>query len=356
MNSCRVLELSGTPEEMGEAHGQLLGEEVRQVVRDVLKPAPGDARYERIVAGTKVMERFQPEPYRRELAALAKTAGVEYLDLVALQLFGDAERGKAPAGEPAPGQERLGQQCTSFAVYGPATRNGELIAGRNFDYWPESVNVYASLIIHYRPAKGHSFVTATWTGIINGWTLMNDAGLVAANNNAYGADESLEGISTCFLQRLAAETCSTVDEAVELVRRSPRAVGTVMMFAGGKPPDAVEVEFDHGSVAVRRAENGWVAAANGFRALGLERPLGAEEQASGRYGTLVGLIRANHGRIDRTMNLAAAPGVPIEGINLHSALLFPADLTLALSMGKVPACKQPYRRLRMTAKGLESAE
>jgi len=356
VNSCRVLELSGTPEKMGEAHGQLLGAEVRRVVKDVLNPDPDDERFKRIMAGTKVMERFQPEPYRRELAALAKASGADYLELVALQLFGDAERGKAPAGEPAPGQKVLGQQCTSFAAFGPATRGGELICGRNFDYWYESVNKYAALVIHYRPAKGRSFVTVSWAGVINGWTLMNDAGLVAANNNGYGSDESLEGVSTCFLQRLAVENAATVDEALEIVKRGPRAVGTVLLLAGAKPPAACEVEFDHASVAVRRAENGWVAAANGFRALGLARPLGPEESATGRYGALAELIRANHGRIDRTMNFAGAPGVPIETINLHSALLFPADLTLAVSMGRVPACRQPYRKLRITAKGIESAE
>jgi hypothetical protein len=247
-----------------------------------------------------------------------------------------------------------GYQCTSFAVFGPATRNGELICGRNFDYWYETVNKYAALVIHYRPEKGRSFVTVSWAGVINGWTLMNDAGLVAANNNGYGASESLEGISTCFLQRLVVENAATVDEALEIVKRGPRAVGTVLLLAGGKPPAAVEVEFDHASVAVRRAEGGWVAAANGFRALGLAKPLGPEENATGRYGTLSELIRKNHGAIDRTMNLAGAPGVPIESINLHSALLFPADLTLAVSMGKVPASMQPYRKLRMTAKGIEA--
>jgi len=185
---------------------------------------------------------------------------------------------------------------------------------------------------------------------------MNDAGLVAANNNGYGADESLEGIATCFLQRLAVENAATVDAALEIVKRGPRAVGTVLLLAGGQPPAAVEVEFDHGSLAVRRAEQGWVAAANGFRALGLEKPLGPEESLSGRYAVLADLLRKNHGKIDRTMNFAGAPAVPIETINLHSALLFPADLTMAVSMGKVPACRQPYRKLRMTAMGIEGAE
>lgn len=356
VNGCRVLELTGTPEEMGTAHGQLLGTEVRRVLGEVLRPESDDDRFRRIMAGTKVMEKFQPEPYRRELAALARAAGVDYMQLVALQLFGDAERGRLPAGESAPGQKELSYQCTSFAAFGPATRTGELIAGRNFDYWYERVNSFAALIIHYRPAAGRSFITVSWSGVLNGWTLMNDAGLVAANNNGYGASESLEGVSTCFLQRRVIEEAATVEEGLAVVRRGPRAVGTVLLIAGGQPADAVEVEFDHDSVAVRRAENGWVAAANGFRALGLAKPLGPDDDLTGRYGALARAIRDSHGKIDRATILINAPGVPIETINLHSAVLFPAERVIAVSMGRVPACKQTYRRLRMTAQGIESAE
>lgn len=375
----RVLELRGTPEEMGEAHGKLLGDEIRRVIREVLKPEADPERYRRILAGTRVMEKFQPEHCRREMRALAAAAGADYLDVVALQLFGDAERGKAPD-ESAPTEGRgpktegadgplrrlqpsafgpqpaVGYQCTSFAVFGPATRNGEPIAGRNFDYWYTDVNRHAALLIHYRPAEGRSFITLSWAGVVNGWTLMNDAGLVAANNNAYSSDESLEGISTCFLQRLAAERAATVAEGIEIVRRGPRAVGTVMLLAGGDPPAAAEVEFDHGAVAVRQAREGFVLASNGFRALGRETPLGPDEDASGRYGALLSLIRAGHGRIDRSMNFAAAPGVPIEGINLHCALLFPSDRTMLVSMGRTPACRGPFAKLRVTDKGVVSAE
>ena len=393
VNGYPVLELAGTPEEMGEAHGRLLGERIKRVIKDVLRPETDPARYKRIMAGARVMDRFQPEPYRREMRALAQAAGVDYMDVVALQLFGDAERGYTPgmsgvrdggaettkhtkgtkdtenAARGMSGSVSLAfsalsassavrhndYQCTNFAVFGPATATGECIVGRNFDYWYESVSRYASLIIHYRPDEGHAFVTITWAGVINGWTLMNEKGLVAANNNAYSTKESCEGISTCFLQRHIIQTAATVEKGIEIARAGPRAVGTVMLVAGGDPPDAVELEFDHEAIAVRRAERGWVAAENGFITLHSEgwRP---ESLKGGRYNTLERLIEANHGRIDRTMNFAAADGVPLSGINLHCALMFPEDLTFAVSMGKVPACRGPFRRFRMTPEGIVPAK
>ena len=352
VNGYPVLELSGTPEEMGEAHGRLLRSTIRGVIADVLRPREEPGRYERIMRGARVMERYQPDVYRREMKALAQAAGVGYMDVVALQLFGDAERGELPWEEPA----APAYQCANYAVFGPATRTGECIVGRNFDYWYADVARYASVIIHYRPAKGRRFVTVSWAGVINGWSLMNDARLVAANNNAFSANESLEGISTCFLQRLIMENAATVQEGIAIAQRGPRAVGTIMLLAGGDPPDAVEMEFDHKALVVRRAERGYVLAANSFRALGYEKPLASDRETWGRYGTLLDLIEAHHGKIDRSMNFAATPGVPLGYINLHCALFFPSDLRFSLSMGKVPAADGPFRTFGMSAHGIVAAD
>lgn len=349
----RILELEGSPEQMGRAHGELLGGLVRWVTNEVIHPE----RWRRIRAAVELMERFQPPRFRRELAALAKASGVEYMRMVALQLFGDAERFQTPDWQlPSPTDDlppRPGQLCTAYAVFGPATRTGECIVGRNFDYWPESVARAASTIIYFKPEGARPFVTLTWAGIINGWTLMNDAGLCAANNSVIGPDESPEGVSTCFVLRYIVENAASVDEGIELVRSIPRAIGTAMLLAGGSPPDAAVVEFDHSSLVVRRAEAGYVLAANTLRALGRASVLPDDEFEPGRYGRLFGLIRANYGRIDRSMNFAAARGVPIEEINLHCALLFPQDLSFSVSMGEVPAYRGTFRRFRMAPGGIE---
>ena len=335
INGYRVLHVEGTPEAMGEQHGRLLRDEIRRMVEDLV----GDATPLQMEKAM-VMERHLPARYRRELAALAESAGVNYERLVLAQLFGDVAR--AP-------------QCTSFAAFGEATETGECIAGRNFDYWDSGVSAYGAVLIHMAPEGFHRFVTVSWAGIINGWTLMNERGIVVANNTGFcAADNSLEGISTCFLLRKVAEEAGTVEDGIQIVRDAPRACGTIMLVAGGTPPDAAEIEFDHSAIAVRKAERGVVVADNSFRLLYQEEPVGDDEW--GRYGTLISLIRENYGRINSSTNLSGARGVPMEGINLHSAVLCPASLTIAVSMGKTPACRYPYRWFRMTERGIVSAE
>ncbi len=250
----KVLHLKGSPEDLGRQHGSLARDLVQRVISDVIldDAAPDTEARRELFAGAMVMERYLPEPYRRELRALAASARVDYEALVALQLFGDVQRN---------------QYCSSFAAYGPATATGELIAGRNFDYWDNGASKYAAVLIAYYPDDGIPFVTVSWAGIINGWTLINACGVVVSNNTCYSGRNSLEGISTCFMLRKVAQFAHNVEEGVEIIKNTPRACGTVILVAGGDPPNAAAVEFDHDEVAVRWAKDGWVAATNEFRLL-----------------------------------------------------------------------------------------
>lgn len=345
LNGYLVLHVAGTPQQMGEQHGRLLKAEVRRMVEDLIVRGEGGREsysYRRLLEGSRVMERFLLPEFREELHALAEAAEVDYDELVAAQLFGDVWGA---------------QFCTSFAVFGPATRTGECIVGRNMDYWDNGVSQYAAVLIHFTPDRGRPFFTVSWAGIINGWTAMNDHGLCVSNNIGYGAkSESLEGLSTCFMLRKVVQFARTVEEGVQIIEAGPRAVGTNMLVAGGHPPNAAVVEYDHAEAVARWAQDGYVMADNSFRRLYLEEPDDEEFSSYSRYGTLLRLIREHYGHIDETMNFAAAPGVPITSINLHSALLFPCRGRFRVSMGKVPACEQPYRRFRMTAQGIVSDE
>ncbi|MFW6158375.1 MAG: C45 family autoproteolytic acyltransferase/hydrolase [Planctomycetota bacterium] len=341
-----VLHVAGSPEQMGEQHGRLLRPQIRKARTALITDGYSGGRYERLIEGTKVMEKHQPPADRRELRALAEAAGIDHWDCVAMQLFGDVDRG-----QPWPwGADEAGVECTSFAAFGKATKTGELIAGRNMDYWDAGVTEYGAVLMHARPDDGYAFVTVTWAGIINGWTLMNEKGLVTANNSAYGGTNSLEGISTCFMLRKVAQHASGLEEAIALVRKGPRACGTSMLIADGDPPGAVVVEFDHRQVAVRRAKQGYVIADNSFRRLGGSGGFD-DVWFFSRYAKLKKLITRHYGKIDRTMNFAGAEGVPMSS-NLHSVMLFPKDLILRVAMGKTPAYKQPYRGFRMIEAGL----
>ncbi len=339
----RVLHVEGSPEQMGEQHGRLLKPLVQRVVKTIVRDTFGDtpANYKSLIDGARTMEKFLPDAFRRELKALAKAADVKYDELVALQLFGDVNRGRDSA------------YCSTYAVLGKATATGECFVGRNLDYWDYGVMKFGALIIHFKPDEGIPFMTVSWAGIINGWTAMNTKGICVANNTGYGARaNSLEGLSTCFMIRKIVQYSGTVDAGVEAIRATPRACGTLMLIAGGDPPKAAEVEYDHKAIAVRWAgDKGYTIGTNHFRTLYQNPPLKDDEGWGGRYKRLYELIQENYGEIDNTHCFVADPGVYM-GITLHSALLCPKTLRFRLAMGREPAPEGPYESFRLTEQGL----
>jgi acyl-CoA:6-aminopenicillanic acid acyl transferase len=352
----RILHVEGTPEEMGRQHGTLLGAQVRKACKAFITDSYVGDSYKRLMDGTKVMEKYQPEPFRKEMKALAKAAGIKYLDCVAMQMFGDVDRGhpvRAWNDWPEDDDKDNAPECTSYAVFGKATKTGELIAGRNLDFYDQEVGEYGAIIMHAKPDKGHAFLTVTYAGIINGWTLMNEKGIVTSNNTGYGWKnvDSHKGISTCFMLRYVAQFAGTLEEGIALVKKGPRACGTIMLIADGKKPDAAMLEFDHKDIVVRRATKGYVLAANSFVKFQDSTEPKDDDYFVSRYCTLRKLITKNYGKTDRTMNFAGADGVPL-GMNLHSAVLFPKDLIIRVSMGQTPAYKYRLRGFQMTQGGI----
>ena len=362
MNGYQVLHLRGTPEEMGRQHGLLMKSQVQRMIKDLLLDGECDSEKEhkRLLAGAMVMEKYLEPEFRQELKALAEAAEVDYGDLVLAQLFGDVKRATTRRytststfdNSPTDPDDDTPWQCTSYAVFGPATATGECIVGRNMDFWDQGVSEWGAVLIHFKPDRGIPFMTTSWSGIINGWTAMNSDGICSANNSSFdGKSDSLEGLSTCFMVRKVAQYAHTVSEGVRIIQETPRACGTNMIVAGGNPPEAAIVEFDHEESAVRWSEDGAVWADNSFEKL-YQTGDGYVSYYS-RAGRLKELIEDNHGSINRGMNFAAAEGVPLRYINLHSALLFPSDLRFNVSMSLKPAADHWYRPFRLTAEGIE---
>ena len=331
------------------------------MIRDLLLKGECDteAEHRRLVKGAMVMEKYLGREYRQELRALADAADVEYEDLVLAQLFGDVQRAskKSYSTSSSSDDDFSGSdpwQCTSYAVFGPATATGECIVGRNMDFWDQGVSEWGAVLIHFKPDNGIPFVTTSWAGIVNGWTAMNLEGVVSANNSSFdGKSDSLEGISTCFMVRKIAQFAHDVEEGVQIIKDTPRSCGTNIIVAGGNPANAAIVEFDHEEVAVRWAENGAICAANDFEKLYQRESATGYTSYYSRAGRLRELIEENFGEITRGDNFAAAEGVPLRYINLHSALLFPKDLRFNVSMSLKPAADHWYRPFRLTPNGVE---
>ncbi|HYF51677.1 MAG TPA: C45 family peptidase [Planctomycetota bacterium] len=346
-----MLTVRGSAKERGTAHGKLLAKEVAAVTAGVKRHFRGDD-HAKVLAGAKVMRRFIDADVLEEHDACAEAAGVDKDDLMLVQLFGDAARG-------------LGVRtfCSIFAAFGPATKDGTLIVGRNFDYTGLGLEDGLPMILQEIPTgenAGRPFVTVVCAGILNGWTAMNADGLVATNNTLFNGKDRLEGMATCFLLRKIVERAKTVEEGVKIIEKTPRACTTGMLVAGKNEKgewDARFVEFDAESLAVVEPKDGRVLGTNSRQKLpeGSWKPSG--NPTCPRYQNLLGKLKDLNAALDFDKpehNVVAAKGVYM-GINLHCALLDPAGQRFRLAVregGDKPAAEGKFRLFKIERDGV----
>ena len=128
--------LSGSPFEKGCAHGSLCRDRVMRSLETYRRkfagkgPAPFSWEDARGAA-----RRFAPAlsgafaPYAEEMRGIAAGAGIDFEDVLALNLRSEIlYSGLAPDAAPPPAE------CTAFAALLPATAGGAVLAGQTWDY------------------------------------------------------------------------------------------------------------------------------------------------------------------------------------------------------------------------------
>lgn len=299
-----VLHLAGTPEAMGAQHGVLFKQNIRFLIdgylvkgNAVISPNEADPRRAKLLAAVRRVRASLPSDFLAELDACAQAAEVDPDVLLLAQCEGDVTEAAA-AGRSSPAQA-----CSAYAAFGAATTDGRLECGRNMDYiLGADVGLHCSLVTYYRPKSGHRFANIGVAGVLTGWTLVNDQGLVVANHLGGGHRSNLDAIPTLILTRSIAQNCGTVDEALAFIRASKRMHGQIVWLAQGadaatgRPARAVAVEFDAEQVALREAEKDVLLVTNTNRIFDCALP--DADVPCGRYKKMRARMQQMYGNLD----------------------------------------------------------
>jgi hypothetical protein len=233
-----VVRIEGSPEQLGRQYGTLLADRIRTMLAEYVGDAVESGRLNPTMAArVRTMKPSLPEWYLRELVACADAAAVDEDVLLFAQCEGDI---------------RSFWGCTTYAAYGPATADGAMEIGRNFDYWGlESTDRCAVVLVYKpRPEDGYAFISVGWTGVLGGWTFLNEHGVFVACNLGGFHAKNPKGVPALVLMRMVAQKTATLDEAIALVRATPRMRGAALVIAQvgsagtGRAPQAVVVEYD----------------------------------------------------------------------------------------------------------------
>ncbi len=247
-----VLQLNGSPLEMGLQHGSSLKEEIhliRSKFIDYLSrrkwPVFGRILYWLLMVFAKTMNRYIPNLLRKEMLSVAKGANVPYCFILLLNVLDDLLNLFF---------------CSSFAI----TKDGHIICGRNLDY-----DIFTDLMTHlntvfvYKPKEGYPFLSLAWPGYVGCLTGMNVNGLVLTSHASYTFDRNRKGIPTGLLYRHALQHALCINDIDKAITSAPRTIGNNVLLASDN--EAFVLELSAKNWKRRKSEGGIITITNHYQ-------------------------------------------------------------------------------------------
>ena len=337
----RVALLSGSPEEVGKAHGELLKSEAIRCIDSVLYTF-GTAQTIRtgrwfrseLEAAYKRLAPHIPERHKRETRAMAAALDLNPELVEALNVFPELFH------------------CSGFAVFGNATVDGKLYHGRVLDYMT-TIGLQDSATTFIVNVDGQfPFANVGYAGFIGSVSGMNTEAISLGEMGGRGEGQ-WDGVPMATLMRRALEECSTLDEVMDLWKNSPRTCEYYYVFADGKTNRAVgvsalpeSIEFIHPGQSHPRLGEGVEDA--------------VVLSAGSRLEKLRERVTQKHGEIDAEIGKWLMSRPVAMNSNLHNVLFVPADgiLYVANADHKRPAAERPYvmLNLRVLLRSIEEVQ
>lgn len=324
-----VLRLEGTPEEMGEQAGKLVGREAR-ALSDSYLPAFVGGRRELEKARARAKRLFLPhltDAERRELEAFARASGIAFDDVLLAQSFADLYRLWS---------------CTTIGAVGENA--DEPLLARNLDFVDMGFLWRSSYVVVARPEGKEPYVSISWPGLVGVLSGMNRHVSLSVLV-VHDEHDCKAGVPFQLAFRRALETARGESDVERTLRELPITVTNNLAVVDAKGGAAVLELSPDGVVARAPDERGRLVATNHFRTASRR-----ETRASLTYlNSLRRLAAAERVCEDAermTVDVAReglrAAEVPI---TVQSMVFLPRSGALEVALGKPPTPKRRFVRL-----------
>ena len=324
----RVVLLSGTPEEIGDAHGKLLKQEANRCIDSVMY-AFGTAQTivtgrwfrDDLDAAYAKLAKHIPERHKVETRAMAESLGLDKDLVEALNVFPEMFH------------------CSGFALFGKATKDGKLYHGRVLDYMTEIGLQDAATTFIVAPEGMIPFANVGYAGFIGSVSGMNAEKISLGEMGGRGEGQ-WDGVPMATLMRRGLEECSSLAQVKDLWKNNPRTCEYYYVFADGEDRSAV-------GVAATPDKLQFVAPGEGHELLGDGIEDAVVLSAGSRLEELRKRVKTGYGKFDAD----SAQGLMCRPVamksNLHNVLFVPEDgvLYVANADHKHPAAERPYVKL-----------
>lgn len=194
-----------------------------------------------------------PEEYKAEILGISKFAGDDY-DYVAddylriLYFHSAHDIGHAL-------QDLMLVGCSSFAAWGNKTEDGNLIVGRNFDFFAGDEFSKNKIIAFVRPLDGYNFMSVNWPGMIGVVSGMNDQGLTVTINAGKSDIPWVAKTPISILTREILQYASNIEEAIVIAKKRQVFVSESIFIGSANDNCAITIEVSPNNFGVYEVDN-----------------------------------------------------------------------------------------------------
>lgn len=145
--------------------------------------------------------------------------------------------------------------CSSFAAWGEKSDDGNLILGRNFDFYAGDDFAKDKIVAFIHPKDGHPFMMVTWAGMIGAVSGMNMEGLTVTINAAKSKIPLVAKTPISILTREILQYASTLDEAIAIAKKRKVFVSESIMVGSANDGKAIIIEVTPDDFGVYEVPN-----------------------------------------------------------------------------------------------------
>lgn len=193
------------------------------------------------------------EEYKTEIYGVSRYASKTYNYIAPRYLRGLYLHGAHDIGHALQDLALVG--CSSFAAWGDKTSDGELIVGRNFDFYAGDDFAKNKLISFVKPNQGIPFVSVTWGGMIGSVSAMNLNGLTITLNAGKSDMPLVAKTPISLVAREVIQYASTIDEAIAIAKTRTVFVAESLMISSAIDNKAVLIEMSPNKFGVYDVAN-----------------------------------------------------------------------------------------------------
>ena len=158
--------------------------------------------------------------------------------------------------------------CSSIALWDDFTEDGNLLIGRNFDFYVNDEFAQNKIVEFISPERGYKYASVTWPGMVGVVSGMNEKGLTVTLNAGKSSIPMRGKTPVSIVARSILQNAQTIDEAVEIADKFDVFVSESFLIGSAKDNKAVVIEMSPKRMDVYETNNGKLICTNHFQSNG----------------------------------------------------------------------------------------